>query len=247
MGAFAGRVAAELGESVHLGTPVRSVTQRDDRVVVESERVQVTAPFVVVTVPPLLVLDIEFDPPLPDERRTLYQRAVAGAETKTLLVYDRAFWRDDDLSGQSAHPHSASEVTIDSSPGDGSRGVLASFAFGHVARRLDALPADERRRLLLDTLSERFGPLAGSPLDVAETSWFTEPWSRGCSVAHVPPGYMVPYGRLLRAPFGRVRWAGTETATVSHGAVDGAVRSGERVAAELLAGMSATRSGAASP
>jgi monoamine oxidase len=35
---------------------------------------------------------------------------------------------------------------------------------------------------------------------------------------------------------GRVHWAGTETSMVSHGAVDGAVRSGERVAAELLDG-----------
>ena len=38
-----------------------------------------------------------------------------------------------------------------------------------------------------------------------------------------------------RERFGRVHWAGTETATVSHGAIDGAVRSGERAAAEILA------------
>jgi monoamine oxidase len=43
-------------------------------------------------------------------------------------------------------------------------------------------------------------------------------------------------GPLLRRPFGRVHWAGTETATVSHGAVDGAIRSGERAAAEVLEG-----------
>ena len=39
---------------------------------------------------------------------------------------------------------------------------------------------------------------------------------------------------LLREPFGRVHWAGTETSTTSHGAIDGAVRSGERAAAEIL-------------
>ena len=42
------------------------------------------------------------------------------------------------------------------------------------------------------------------------------------------------YGRLLREAFGCIHWAGTETATVSHGAIDGAVRSGERAAAEIL-------------
>jgi monoamine oxidase len=54
-------------------------------------------------------------------------------------------------------------------------------------------------------------------------------------MAHFTPGTLTRYGRLLREPFGRVHWAGTETATVSHGAIDGAVRSGERAAAEILA------------
>jgi monoamine oxidase len=54
-------------------------------------------------------------------------------------------------------------------------------------------------------------------------------------MAHFTPGTLTRYGALLRAPFGRVHWAGTETATISHGAIDGAVRSGERAAAEILA------------
>ena len=45
-------------------------------------------------------------------------------------------------------------------------------------------------------------------------------------MAHFPPGILTRYGSLLREPFGRVHWAGTETATTSHGAIDGAVRSG---------------------
>jgi monoamine oxidase len=53
-------------------------------------------------------------------------------------------------------------------------------------------------------------------------------------MAHLPPGLLTRYGPLLRQPFGRVHWAGTETSTTSHGAIDGAVRSGERAAAEIL-------------
>jgi monoamine oxidase len=40
-----------------------------------------------------------------------------------------------------------------------------------------------------------------------------------------------------------VHWAGTETATISHGAIDGAVRSGERAAAEILAAARGARPG----
>jgi monoamine oxidase len=34
---------------------------------------------------------------------------------------------------------------------------------------------------------------------------------------------------------GRIHWAGTETSTEHHGYIEGAVRAGERAAAEVLA------------
>jgi monoamine oxidase len=198
--------------------------------------VSVTARHVVVTVPPALALEIEFDPVLPPDRLALYRHSTAGPETKTLLVYDEPFWRAAGFSGQSAEPKSASEVTIDASPAAGAPGVLASFTFGPVAERIDALDAAERRRLVLASMVERFGPRAGTPSDVIETPWWKEEWSRGCSMAHWSPGILTRYGPLLRQPYGRVHWAGTETATVSYGAIDGAVRSGERSAREILGG-----------
>jgi monoamine oxidase len=206
-GVIAERMAARLGDAVRLGVPVRTIDRRPDRVVVQGDGLDVTAPHVVVTVPPELILGIAFDPPLPTDRRTLYENAVAGPETKTLVVYDAPFWRDDGFSGQSAEPGSASEVTID---------------------------ATARRGAVLAALAARFGPRAGAPAAYVDTAWWTEEWTRGCSFAHLRPGILSRYGPLLREPWGRVHWAGTETATVSHGAIDGAVRSGERAASEIL-------------
>jgi len=233
-GAIAQLVADELGAAVHLNSPVRSITQRDDHVLVETGDLTVSARHAVVTVPPALALEIAFDPALPSDRLTLYRNAVAGPETKTLVVYDEPFWRADGLSGQTAEPRSAAEVTLDATPVSGSPGVIASFTFGPVAARFDALDAGERRQAVVDVLTARFGPRASSPVDYIETRWWTEEWTRGCSMAHLPPGVLTRHGHLLREPFGRVHWAGTETATTSHGAIDGAVRSGERAAAEIL-------------
>lgn len=233
-GAIAHRVAEALGEAVRLRAPVRSITQHDDHVEVVSGALTVAARHVVVTIPPNLVLDIEFDPPLPDDRATLYRKAEAGPETKTLIVYDEPFWRADGFSGQSAEPNSASEVTLDASPSSGTPGVIASFTFGRVAEKVDALHPTERRKAVVDALTARFGTRAASPIDFVETAWWKEEWTRGCSMAHLPPGTMTRYGHLLREPMGRVHWAGTETATINHGAIDGAVRSGERAAAEIL-------------
>jgi monoamine oxidase len=232
-GSFAARVGDDGGAAVRLGAPVRSVTQSDDRVAVEADGVSVTARHAVLAVPPALALEIAFSPALPDDRTALYRGAVAGPESKTLVVYDEPFWRADGFSGQSAEPGSASEVTIDASPPSGA-GVIASFAFGAVADRVDALDPSVRRKAVLDALTARVGPRAASPVDYVETAWWKEEWTRGCSMAHFPPGLLTRYGHLLREPFGRIHWAGTETSIVSHGAIDGAVRSGERAATEIL-------------
>jgi monoamine oxidase len=233
-GSIAQRVAATLGDSVRLHAPVRSITQRDDRLLVEAGDVSVHARHAVVSVPPALALEIVFDPVLPDDRRALYTSAVAGPESKTLVIYDEPFWRADGLSGQSAGPNSIAEVTLDATPASGRPGVIASFTFGPVAERADALDEGERRKAVLDALTARFGPRAASPVEFIETPWWTEQWTRGCSMAHFPPGILTRYGHLLRQPFERVHWAGTETSTRSHGAIDGAVLSGERAATEIL-------------
>ena len=234
-GSIAERMAEPLGGSLRLGTPARAITQQGDRVVVAGAAVTVTARRAVVSVPPALALEIAFDPKLPADRIALYRGAIGGWETKTLVVYDEPFWRADGFSGQTAEPGSAAEVTIDASPASGARGVIAAFTFGPVAQRWHALDAGVRRKALVDALAARFGPRAATPVDFVETSWWTEEWSRGCSMAHFTPGTLTRYGHLLRTPLGRVHWAGTETATLSHGAIGGAVRSGERAAAEILA------------
>lgn len=51
---------------------------------------------------------------------------------------------------------------------------------------------------------------------------------------HFPPGVLTNLGHTLRKPEGRIHWAGTETATDWPGFMEGAVRSGERAADEVL-------------
>jgi len=79
-----------------------------------------------------------------------------------------------------------------------------------------------------------FGPEAASPINDITFNWSTEAWNRGCPVAVLGPGTLLDFGSVLREPVGRIHWAGTETATYWNGYMDGAVRSGERAAAEVL-------------
>jgi monoamine oxidase len=78
------------------------------------------------------------------------------------------------------------------------------------------------------------GPDAESPIDYAENNWPKEAWSTGGYSCIPTPGTYGTFGDSLAEPFGRIHWAGSETAEVFSGYVDGALRSADRVAKEVL-------------
>ena len=66
-----------------------------------------------------------------------------------------------------------------------------------------------------------------------DKAWAADEWSRGCYGGYLPPGGWTDYGHALRAPIGPIHWAGTETAEVWNGYIEGAIRAGDRAAAEV--------------
>lgn len=233
---IAARLAAALGDDVVLSSPVRSIEHRPDRVRVISDNVQVEATHVIVAVPPLLASRVEFEPMLPPAYDALHRRLLPGAALRGMVIYDDPFWRADGLTGETVDPDSPVSVTIDQSPRSGAPGVLSSYAFGANALTLAGMDPEDRRTLWLRELATRLGPKALSPSGFLETDWTMEPWSLGAMIAHYPPGALTSFGHVIREPVGRIHWAGSERATAMHGLMEGAVRSGERAAEEVLAG-----------
>jgi monoamine oxidase len=228
-------MAAELGDAVVLDSPVLSVAQQSDSVTVTSRRATVRAGRVVLALPRALTAGIQFDPVLPADHVLLIHQLPAGTEIKFVALYDEPFWRHDGVSGATVATDDQIEVTLDTCQPGFRQGVIAGYCAGPRARQLAELPEAERHRAFVTMLTTRLGPQAAQPLEIMEQNWAAEPWTRGCSMGHFPTGVLTQYGRRLREPVGRIHWAGTETASVSYGAMDGAVRSGERVTAELLA------------
>jgi monoamine oxidase len=234
MGAIHRAVAAELGDAIHLSQPVRTIAQDADGVTVRSDDMVVRARRVVVAVPIAIASQINYEPMLPVDRSFLHQRMPLGAVFKIALVYAEPFWRADGLSGQSFAPGSLANLTIDSCTDTGTPGVLTVITEGPVARRLGELAAGERKKAVLDAVAERFGDNARSPVDYLEQNWAVERYSGGGMIGHAPPGVLTEFGAALREPCGRIHWAGTESSAVMYGFIDGAVRSGERAATEVL-------------
>ena len=90
---------------------------------------------------------------------------------------------------------------------------------------------------MLHNFATYFGDAALRPTAFHEMNWSNETWTRGCYTGFMPPGVLTDFGPALRAPVGRIHWAGTETSDIWAGYMDGAVRSGRRAAAEALAAL----------
>ena len=229
------RMAERLGaERVLLGSPVRAIRHADDGVVVESDGAAVSARRAIVAVAPTLAGRIAYNPPLPGFRDQLTQRMPLGTVAKCMAVYDEPFWRQEGLTGQGMSDTGPVKLTFDNSPAVGTPGVLLGFLEGRHARELGRLPAEERRTAVVDCFARLFGPRAARPEGYVERLWAEEEWSRGCYGCHMPTGAWTAYGPALREPIGPLHWAGAEYATVWNGYMDGAIRSGEATAREVL-------------
>lgn len=226
-------LASALGDRVQLGTPVRRIAHDDHgvRVTTTSGR-EVRARSAIVTLPPTLAGRLEYDPPLPSWRDQLTQRLPAGSVIKCAAVYERPFWRDDGLTGQAVSDEGPVKVTFDNSPPAGTPGILLGFIEANEGRVLARARPEVRRDAVLRRFADYFGDPALQPVSYLERDWMAEPFTRGCYGAHLSPGVWTSFGHALRAPIGRLVWAGAETSDVWSGYMEGAVRSGERAAAE---------------
>ena len=244
-GQVAQHLARELEASspgcVQLSAPVQAIEQGSGAATVRAEGLDpLQAQVVIVAVPPALRQAIRFDPPLPPAHQALLQRTAMGGMTKILARYSRPFWREQGLNGLGIGDLPWLELTADSAPPEGQPAVLASFVAGERALTLAALPAAERRILILRDLVTYWGPAAGDPLELVEQAWNSETWSGGAFTSFPAPGSWTSHARLAAGPeggpdpasHGRVLWAGTEASPRWPGYFEGAIEAGERAAAD---------------
>lgn len=235
--AIALAMAQDLGGVLTLGAEVRQVNQDAQGVDVVGDSFTVRAKHVVVAMAPAMAGHIRFNPfdaPM-QQRQQLAQRVPMGAAWKVHCVYDRPFWREAGLSAQCISDAFLPKITFDNTPPEpGAPGVIMAFIDGQDARDAGMLTQQARRANVLQALGVYFGPQATQPLAYDEMNWQSEVFSEGGPTGVFPPGVLTGFGPALRTPAGRVHWAGTETASAWMGYMEGAVRSGERAAQEIL-------------
>lgn len=228
-------LAERLGDDVFLDQPVRFLEWGDDGVTVRADGMVVHARHAILAHAPVLYERISFVPPMPRRQQQLHQHLSMGFVIKVHAVYDRPFWRDAGLSGTAFSPYELSHEAYDNTNHGDERGTLVGFVSDRNADDLFTLSADERKARILESLSHYYGDEAKNPVVYYESDWGSEEWTRGAYAASFDMGGLTRYGADLTEPVGPIHFACSDMAGAGFQHVDGAIRMGRKVAADILA------------
>jgi monoamine oxidase len=221
------RLAERLGGAVHLGVPVRAVAWSPAGVRVATADGALEADAAVLAMPASVTGRVGFDPPLPPWKTAALGRVVYGHAAKLFVPLRRP-----------APPSAVLSVpdhfwTWTARGADGTvQPVVSAFAGSAPAlARLGLAGGPAEWLARVRTLRP--------DLDLDESAallstWDDDPWV-GAAYSTRAPDARAGDGELLARPVGPLHFAGEHSAGPWAGLMEGALRSGERAAAELLA------------
>jgi monoamine oxidase len=248
----AGQIALQLAhtyangpDKLSLQTPIRSISDcaTGGVVLCGDNGLEVRAKYVILAIPPVQMLRIQYTPSLPASRFQSLQRWPMGCICKTFVYYDHDFWTPLGLNGSIVADDGIVCVTYDDTQQDGSKPCIMGFVLS--AEALKCRSPEERRHKICEQYARCFGTdKALKSVGYKEKMWAEEQWVGGCYVGTVGPGVLTTCKRAHCEPMWgsgeedggkpKVHIAGTEAAWRMIGYMDGAVESGERAARNVL-------------
>ena len=224
-------LADDIG-GVELSMPVTAISQDDSGVRVRAGGGEVAADYAVLAVPLSVLGGIEFSPE-PDEAQAAAAATQYGAATKMLMQFSRRTWTEEGLNGDSFTdlPVGSTWDATDAQPGTAA--ILTGYASGRLG--ISSAQIDEPARIQQGVrgADQVFPGSAQAFSTGASVAWLDEPFSRGSWVAPAP-GQVLALREGVGSPLGRVYLAGEATAQKFSGYMEGAVRSGQRAAREII-------------
>ncbi|HEY1519105.1 MAG TPA: NAD(P)/FAD-dependent oxidoreductase [Solirubrobacteraceae bacterium] len=214
-------LAAGLGGTVRLSAPVSRVSWHDGGVTVARGGWEAVADAAVIAVPASVVDAIGFDPPVPHEKGAVRY----GQAAKLFVVLSRPAPPSQTLSVPERY-WCYTQLGPDGDP------VPFVAAFAGSPGAIEALGVSDGPGRWVDSLRRLRPDLDLDPAGAVLSTWADDRWVRG---AYSARSATLPIDtEALRRPVGPLFFAGEHTAGAWHGLMEGALRSGERAAQELL-------------
>lgn len=217
-GALATAIAADIPGDVRLQTPVTTIRQVADRVIVETASGAHGARSAILAVPMSTVTAIDFDPPLDTERQRVVAQPTLCTMTKVWIQATgvprrmlAAGWQTPFYWLAADHETPEGQLVI-------------AFALNGAIDPDDLASVEAALRV--------YAPEA-RVLATHSHEWVGDPWARGGWMVR-PPGWREGQTQALLAhPYGRVVMAGSDIAPEFAGWIAGAITSGRQAATEV--------------
>ncbi|MEM6431020.1 MAG: NAD(P)/FAD-dependent oxidoreductase [Deinococcota bacterium] len=243
---FAAVLSAGLDGDIVLNEPVYAIDQSATEVTVHTKHNTYHATSVILAVPPQLIVAIDFKPALPEARLSVLNQFIQGKVIKTLAIYDTAWWRSKGLSGTVSDQSGMFPFVVDNGASVTDVGMLATLSTADARDRVVEQATGSPGEAFASYAQRVIDKEAPAPIETLSLDWNAEPWSQGGYASRRSLGGWTTVPDLF-SPFGKVFFAGTETADEWRSYMEGALQAAERAVAEVNAAGVASRTAVLQP
>jgi monoamine oxidase len=200
---------------------------------VKAQRVVLALPFAVIR-ESVDYSDAGFDP----VKTMAIEQQGMGTNSKLNIQFSDRRWRGLDANG-GTYADTGYQSTWEASRAQpGRAGILVDFTGGTIGKDFGGASAQERARRFIDQLGPVFPGVPETYNGRAVLDYWTgRPFTRG-SYAYYRVGQMTAFAGVEGKPSGNCHFAGEQTSYTYQGYMEGAVKSGERAAQEIVAALS---------
>ena len=227
---------ARLADAIRYRHRLLAVTRNADGVQLQVEtngaRQTLYADRVVFAVPFTALRRIRIEPGLPAARRAIIDALPYTQIAQTYLQTKTRFWESDAETAMIVSDGPLERLFNLSTKMKNDRGLLLNWVNGNGVGQMDAGDPERQLNFVKEHIYKVW-PAAKGQIEETLTKDWGQGYARG-AYAHYAPGQMTRYASEIPKPIGRLHFAGEHTELVAPG-MEGALTSGRRAAAEVLA------------
>ena len=188
--------------------------------------------YIIIAIPIPLINNINFYPTLPSIYNLSCQYSPMGSMIKIIIIYENAFWRENNHSGFSIGGK-LNEHFIDSSNKEGKPGILTGFISANNVIEYSKLPINKSKDIILKNLINLWGKKALDYKHYKIYNWNNEHWIKGGFTNFRIPGTWTSIKNNWYSNHKNIIWAGTETSDKWAGYFEGALISAKKAVKQI--------------
>jgi monoamine oxidase len=159
-----------------------------------------------------------------------------GTNSKLNVQFSTRSWHADDSNGSTYSDDGYQSTWEASRAQPGRAGILVDYTGGSIGRAFGGASADARARRFVEELLPTLPGVKDYNGRAVLDYWTGRPFTRG-SYAYYRVGQMTAFAGVEGKPSGGCHFAGEQTSYTFQGYMEGAVKSGERAASEIVASL----------